>query len=95
MRLVLALSILLGCAAIGCGSSSGGDDMMQSPTDGGGDGGLPYGATCTQNSDCASMACFVGGMRSFCSMHCTQATVATDCPVPPTTGICNMQGYCK
>jgi hypothetical protein len=28
-------------------------------------------------------------------MHCTPATEATDCPVPPTSGTCNKQGYCK
>jgi len=25
----------------------------------------------------------------------TMATAATDCPMPPTSGTCNMQGYCK
>ena len=55
----------------------------------------PFGAACTANAECASMLCFIGGNRSFCSLHCTAATQATDCPVPPTSGTCNMQGYCK
>jgi hypothetical protein len=63
---------------------------------GGGDGGgLPFGQPCAKNSDCASDLCFIGGNRTFCSLHCTAATQATDCPVPPTSGACNMQGYCK
>ncbi|HEX8952580.1 MAG TPA: hypothetical protein VF997_13530 [Polyangia bacterium] len=55
----------------------------------------PFGAPCTANAQCATMVCFIGGMQSFCSYHCTQATAAKDCPVPPTTGVCNNQGYCK
>jgi hypothetical protein len=58
-------------------------------------GTLPFGTTCAANSDCASNICFMGGNRSFCSLHCTAATQATDCPIPPTTGACNMQGFCK
>jgi hypothetical protein len=58
-------------------------------------GTLPFGAPCTGNGDCASNICFMGGNRSFCSLHCTAATQATDCPVPPTSGTCNMQGFCK
>lgn len=90
------------------GSAAGAADMSpaQAPTDlaqaragdmGGGDGaaGLPFGAACTSDAQCASNACFIGGMKSFCSFHCTQATASTDCPVPPTTGACNNQGYCK
>jgi hypothetical protein len=56
---------------------------------------LPFGATCASDAQCASNVCFMGGMQSFCSFHCTQATAAHDCPVPPTSGICNNQGYCK
>jgi len=55
----------------------------------------PFGAPCTANTQCASDVCFIGGMQSFCSLHCTQATAAKDCPVPPTTGVCNNQGFCK
>ena len=55
----------------------------------------PFGAPCTANAQCATDVCFIGGMMSFCSMHCTQATAAHDCPVPPTSGVCNNQGYCK
>jgi hypothetical protein len=56
---------------------------------------LPFGAACTMDAQCASGACFVGGNQTFCSLHCTAATQATDCPVPPTSGVCNMKGYCK
>ena len=91
LLVVLAISL----AAVGCGG------VMPPPTvDGGsdgssGDGGLlPFGATCTDKSECASNVCYAG-TRAFCTMHCTTATQATDCPVPPTSGICNMQGYCK
>lgn len=91
----LLIGIVLVLAA--CGGTygppdGGGTDMLGN----GGDGGLlPFGAACTMAAQCASNACFVGGMRSFCSLHCTAATQATDCPVPPTSGVCNMQGYCK
>lgn len=79
---------------VGCGGTYGPGDMVESGN--GGDGGrAPFGVVCTASSQCASNACFVGGNRSFCSLHCTAATQATDCPVPPTSGLCNMQGYCK
>jgi hypothetical protein len=51
-----------------------------------------FGASCEGGSDCDSGVCFSGGMRSFCSSLCE---AGTDCPVPPTLGICNMRGYCK
>jgi hypothetical protein len=93
---LVALLLTLPMGLVGCGGSGGTDDMMMSPADGSSaDGGAAFGAACTMNSDCASNVCFVGGMRSFCSMHCTMATVSTDCPMPPTTGVCNMMGYCK
>jgi hypothetical protein len=90
---VLAISVVLA----GCGGSmppptiDGGSD-----DGGGGDAGLkPFGVPCADNSECESNVCFIGGNRTFCSLHCTSATQATDCPVPPTSGMCNMQGYCK
>ncbi len=93
----------------GGGSSGGAVDMSRPPSStdmahgaggdmasGGDMAGLkPFGAPCTANTQCASDVCFIGGMMSFCSYHCTQATAATDCPVPPTSGVCNNQGYCK
>jgi hypothetical protein len=66
-------------------SGAGGSDMA----------GKPFGAVCTANAQCASDVCFIGGMQSFCSFRCTPATAAKDCPVPPTSGVCNNQGYCK
>jgi hypothetical protein len=74
---------------------------LASEADGGGDmelvdaSGLPFGAACTMDADCATGHCFIGGARSFCTMPCTQATAATDCPSPPTSGMCNMRGFCK
>jgi hypothetical protein len=96
MSIVPRALLLLGFVlVVGCGGSTpppAPDDMVG----GGGDGGLlAFGAVCTTNAQCASDVCFVGGNRAFCSMHCTAATQATDCPMPPTSGTCNMQGYCK
>src|SRR4051794_32734390 len=53
------------------------------------------GEPCAKDNDCASGACFVGTRRSYCSLRCTIATQATDCPIPPTGGICNYQGFCR
>ena len=89
MRHLMLLGLAL--ALVACGGS-----MPPTMVDGGsGDGGLPFGSVCASNADCESNLCFIGGNRSFCSLHCTMATAATDCPVPPTSGTCNMQGYCK
>jgi len=51
-----------------------------------------FGAPCTSNADCQSMVCFMGGLGSYCSLRCT---TGADCPIPPTLGQCNLQGYCK
>jgi hypothetical protein len=56
------------------------------------DAGLPFGATCAKDADCASGVCFTGNMRAFCSMHCA---TPQDCPNPPTSGTCNARGFCK
>jgi hypothetical protein len=56
---------------------------------------LPIGQPCTVDAQCQTNVCFVGGMRSFCTLRCTLATQAQDCPVPVTSGECNMQGFCK
>jgi hypothetical protein len=93
------LSLLL--FAIGCGGDLppiGNGDLAGVGDGGGGPSDmslLPLGTPCMTNAQCQSNICFVGGKQSFCTLHCTQATVATDCPVPPTSGMCNMQGYCK
>ena len=58
-------------------------------------GTAAFGVICATDCDCASSACFFGGQGSYCSMHCTAATAAQDCPNPPTSGTCNNQGYCK
>lgn len=91
-----SLVIGIALAIVGCGGSYGPPDGGDIDMLGAGDAALaPFGAVCTMNAQCASSVCFVGGNRSFCSMRCTSATQATDCPVPPTSGTCNMQGYCK
>jgi hypothetical protein len=54
-----------------------------------------FGETCAADNECQSKACFKGGMQAYCSLLCTVATAATDCPVPPTAGMCNNQGYCR
>jgi hypothetical protein len=100
--LLLLLALQVGCSSDTTGPEippvpdSGGDSATT--TDGGGsDGGgkLAFGTPCTDNAQCESNVCFKGGSRTFCSFRCTQATVATDCPKPPTDGTCNNQGYCK
>lgn len=79
--------------------STGGDSAADtgSATDSSVDGGtnLPFGDPCTADGNCASNVCFMGGMGSYCSLHCMVATQATDCPSPPTSGRCNGMGYCK
>lgn len=89
-RLLLAISISVVAA---CGGST----PAQAPDLAGlsGDMLLPFGAPCMANEQCATGVCFVGGNRTFCSLRCTAATQSTDCPVPPTSGACNIQGYCK
>jgi hypothetical protein len=93
-RSMRAALLLLALAA--CGGSDlprpdlAGVDLLA--TEG---GALPFGAACTVDGDCATGTCFHGGMGSFCTMPCTSATQAKDCPAPPTSGTCNMKGYCK
>jgi hypothetical protein len=98
-RRVRVLFFTLALFAVGCGGNLpplGNRDLA-----GSGDGGpsdmslLPLGTPCMTNAQCESGICFVGTSQSFCTLHCTQATVAQDCPVPPTDGTCNRQGYCK
>jgi hypothetical protein len=89
----LVMALLLA----GCGGSEplpGNPDMAQAGIQ---DlaGGKPFGAACTMDGECATGHCFVGMMQSFCTMPCTAATQATDCPNPPTSGTCNMRGFCK
>jgi hypothetical protein len=77
-----------------CGTSS--DDGGSSG--GGGDMGLlPFGADCTVGTQCASGLCnqFQMGAVHKCTKTCTVATQATDCPNPPSTGLCNGMGFCK
>jgi hypothetical protein len=54
-----------------------------------------FGDNCSLDSDCATGHCFLGNARHFCTMPCTPATQMADCPSPPTSGMCNMRGFCK
>jgi hypothetical protein len=65
------------------------------PGDSGGAGA--FGATCTKNTDCASMLCEPFRMQSImlCTKACTAATAATDCPNPPSAGTCTPKNYCR
>jgi hypothetical protein len=60
-------------------------------------GAKPFGATCTVDGDCASGMCrgFVMQTILRCTQPCTIATQATDCPSPPSAGVCTNMGYCK
>jgi hypothetical protein len=86
-------ALILGLLILGCG----GTDSTNPVTDdmGADAGGKAFGAACAMDNECATGHCFIGNMMAFCTMPCTAATQATDCPVPPTSGTCNMRGYCK
>jgi hypothetical protein len=56
------------------------------------DGGADFGAACDAGTQCNSGVCFSGTIMSFCSLRCD---AGSQCPNPPTTGMCNNQGYCK
>jgi hypothetical protein len=68
------------------GASNGG------ASNGGAGGGLPFGATCTDNTDCASGNCheFNQQMVTICTQACSQ-----NMPCPPESGGCNMMGLCR
>lgn len=81
---------------VDAGDGGGQQDSATGSDAGASDGGKKaFGETCASPTDCQSGQCFTGGSQSFCSLKCTMATQATDCPVPPTTGQCNNQGYCR
>jgi hypothetical protein len=94
MRVLLLAALATIAACGGIQAPLGAMDMTE-PSDGGDLSVKPFGAPCMMNSECASNVCFIGNNRTFCSLHCAAATQATDCPNPPTSGVCNMQGYCK
>jgi hypothetical protein len=95
-HLLLAFALALCACGVGAQSPPG-------SVDGGGDGGLPFGATCTTVSDmsteCASGVCtntFDTLGHSVCSQICTVLS-GTDptCPMGSSGQKCNMKGYCK
>jgi hypothetical protein len=105
--LALGAWVAVACSSSSTGSSGGADaGSGNGGTEaGGGDGdGLhdaqlsfdssagEFGASCEGGSDCDSGVCFVGAKISFCSMYCDSGA---QCPNPPTSGTCNMLGYCK
>jgi hypothetical protein len=103
----LALFCALGCGGsnsspsldLGSSDLARAQPALDAGTDGGGSdaggGKQPFGGACSVDADCATGSCFVGSAMSFCTMPCTAATQATDCPNPPTSGTCNMRGFCK
>jgi hypothetical protein len=101
-RLALAVSAL---AVSACGNEQprGPGPLAIAPLDAGTDAAdaaldaakKPVGDTCTQDDECETGACFKGGTRAYCTKHCAPATATEDCPVPPYTAVCNMQGFCK
>jgi hypothetical protein len=94
LRILSSMTLALTLAIVGCGGTTPPTDVVDMA--GATDAALkPFGQPCAANEECESNICFIGGNRTFCSIHCTMATAATDCPVPPTSGTCNMQGYCK
>ena len=91
MRLVFTLLICLGCG----GTENPAPSDMAGMTSNA-DALKPFGAACTQDADCATGHCYLGGAASFCTMPCTMAGQPDPaCPNPPTSGTCNMKGYCK
>jgi hypothetical protein len=96
MRTLLSIVIVV-FALAGCSSEPSGPNIPPVPDSGATSDAAKqaFGANCTDNAQCESNVCFKGGSRAFCSMRCTAASAATDCPNPPTAGTCNNQGYCK
>ncbi|HEY2748096.1 MAG TPA: hypothetical protein VGL86_25910 [Polyangia bacterium] len=93
-----AIFVALALLAIGCGGDlppEGASDLANGDALAADMSLLPFGSPCMTNAQCASNLCFVGGNQTFCSLPCTIATQTQDCPVPPTSGTCNMKGYCK
>ena len=107
LRLATALALLALLALAGCGNEQprGPGPLAIAPLDAADadaaqDAVLdaarkPVGDTCTQDDECEAGACFNGATRAFCTKRCAPETALEDCPIPPYTGVCNMQGYCK
>ena len=62
----------------GAGAATGGGGASTGGGGSGGAPGLPFGAPCTDNSECASMLCYAFGMGSKCTIPCPPDPA--DCP---------------
>ena len=107
---ILLVAILLGLGAAGCGDDTTtmstvdlqvtldmavhGDLAIANCGDA---GTKAFGAACTTDCECVTSMCrqFQMGTAHFCTQPCTPATAAHDCPMPPSTGMCTNNGYCK
>jgi hypothetical protein len=97
--------VLAALALTACGNEAprGPGPLAIAPLDAGADAAdasadaakKPVGDPCTQDDECEAGACFKGATRAYCTKRCAPTTAAEDCPIPPYTAVCNMQGFCK
>jgi len=92
--ILAALVVLAGCSRHDNKGKSGDPPPAGSTASAltGDGGGAAFGATCAQDTDCASGVCFSGKQVAFCSTKCSKDA---DCPSPPGAGVCSKRGYCK
>ncbi|MBX3203428.1 MAG: hypothetical protein KF764_00105 [Labilithrix sp.] len=91
-----------GALLVGCGGDVGEPGQGSIPSkssvgegDGDGDGKKKLGENgCVADDECESNVCFKGNSQSFCTVRCSTQDPTSTC-VPPLTGTCNKQGYCK
>ncbi|MBX3260284.1 MAG: hypothetical protein KIS78_17260 [Labilithrix sp.] len=99
--------LVLGGSWVGCGGDVGepgqGTNASRSSGAEGDDEAEPAPASgkmklgengCAADDECESGVCFKGNSQSFCTVRCTTDDATTTC-VPPLTGTCNKQGFCK
>jgi len=91
----IALVVFLASLAAGCGCGSSSTPGDAGPADAAATGDaadLPFGADCTDNTQCASGVCIQFGQGRWCTLACTDAS---QCPVGSQGQKCNLQGYCR
>jgi hypothetical protein len=78
-------------SAVGMPEPSSTDSAVPSGPD---DASVEFGKACTSNANCASSypSCQMIQGSDICTKTCT---TNADCPDPPTSGVCNSDGYCK